>query len=234
MDKRTIRVAPQFNSTHIFPKHLSKYIIKIPINNVLFLVSKLQYPEQKVVGGENVDTKLCANDIDYNHLYELFYEKLFKIAFYITKDSYLSEDIIQEAFLKAYQKINTIKDIRKIGSWLSTITKRKAIDMVRKESRSQTIPIEDTLLEIVSRKHSVPSIESEIEVLFLHKEVQEKIKYLKPEQREVILLKINKGLRDDEIASMLDLKKSTVKTRVFRARQHLKDLLVNTPIKHSA
>ncbi|MBE4907492.1 RNA polymerase sigma factor [Bacillus luteolus] len=178
-------------------------------------------------------TRLCVNDIDYNHLYELFYEKLFKIAYYITKDLYLSEDIIQEAFLKAYQKMNTIKDVSKIGSWLSTVTKRKAIDLVRKESRSQNIPFEDTILEVISRDY-VPSIDSELDILFFVDEIREKINHLKPEQREVILLKVNKGLKDDEIADILNLKKATVKTRIFRARENLRELLLNKSIKHPA
>jgi RNA polymerase sigma factor (sigma-70 family) len=178
--------------------------------------------------------KLCVNEIDYNFLYEQFYEKLFKIAYYITKDSYLSEDIIQEAFLKAYQKVSTIKDVKKIGSWLSTITKRTAIDMVRKESRSQTLPIEDNLLEILSCKSTTPSIEKEMEVVFLTKEVYEEIKHLKPEQREVIELKVIKGLRDDEIAAVLDINKATVKTRIFRARKNLKDLLLKNTVKNTA
>ncbi|QOR65998.1 RNA polymerase sigma factor [Cytobacillus suaedae] len=167
---------------------------------------------------------LSVNEINYNHLYELFYEKLFKIAYYITKDLYLSEDIIQETFLKAFQKMNTIKDVNKIGPWLSTVTKRKAIDLVRKESKSQKIPLEDTILDIIS-SDNVPSIDSEVDVLFFVGEVQEKIKQLKPEQREVLLLKVNEGLKDDEIAAILNLKKATVKTRIFRARENLRDLL---------
>ncbi len=187
---------------------------------------------QKVVGGENV-TRLFVDEIDYNHLYELFYEKLFKIAYYITKDLYLSEDIIQEAFLKAYQKMNTIKDVSKIGPWLSTVTKRKAIDLVRKESRSQNIPFEDTILELICKDY-VPSIDSELDILFFVDEIREKINHLKHEQREVILLKVNQGLRDDEIADILNLKKATVKTRIFRARENLRDLLLNKSIKHPA
>ncbi|MDF0728513.1 RNA polymerase sigma factor [Cytobacillus sp. S13-E01] len=174
------------------------------------------------------------NETDFNTMYRLFYEKVFKAAYSITKDTFLAEDIVQETFIKAYKKLDTIVDAGKIGAWLSTIASRTAIDLMRKEKRTKLVPIEDTILDLLDCKNGNITVESEIEITMFSEEVQAEIKHLKPEQREVLLLKYTRGLRDEEIANQLHIKKATVKTRLYRARQQLKSLLLKKNIKLTA
>src|SRR4051812_8706201 len=85
--------------------------------------------------------------VDFNQIYAKYSKRLHYIAFQYIKDRFLAEDIVQEAFLKAYKKINTVEDTNKLGQWLSVITARTAIDFLRSEKRKTWMPVDPYMLE---------------------------------------------------------------------------------------
>jgi RNA polymerase sigma-70 factor (ECF subfamily) len=139
----------------------------------------------------------------------------------MTRDAYLAEDIVQETFIKAMKKAETIIDEEKAGAWLSVIARRTALDVIRRERRKAAVPMEQDMLEClgVATKQNV---EQEVESGFAAEEITGAVKKLTGSYRDILLLKIDRGLKEREIAVMLNLNPSTVKTRIFRARKQLK------------
>ncbi|MCS0824148.1 RNA polymerase sigma factor [Cytobacillus oceanisediminis] len=159
--------------------------------------------------------------MDITELYTCHYKRLYHICFSMTRDAYLAEDIVQETFIKAMKKAETIIDEEKAGAWLSVIARRTALDVIRRERRKAAVPMEQDMLEClgVATKQNV---EQEVESGFAAEEITGAVKKLTGSYRDILLLKIDRGLKEREIAVMLNLNPSTVKTRIFRARKQLK------------
>jgi RNA polymerase sigma factor (sigma-70 family) len=164
--------------------------------------------------------------IDFDELYKIHAKRLFHTACQITKDRCLAEDVVQETFIKAYKKMESIEDIEKIGPWLSAIAVRTAIDCLRAEKRRNWLPSDQTMMEqMFSDKELKPSIEKEVEIILFKEEIKLELYKLTVKYREVLILRMQYGLKEDEIAFHLNLKSATVKTRLHRARKQLKKVM---------
>ncbi|WP_058306924.1 RNA polymerase sigma factor [Gracilibacillus massiliensis] len=156
----------------------------------------------------------------YERLVDQYQSMMFYAALKIVKDRQLAEDVVQESWIKIFQHLNETK-IDKIGAWLRTITSRTAIDVLRKEKRSKSFMFDDpSLLEEISIC-STNEVEekmnwtSTIEDLEQYIEKNDKLK-------SVFDLKFKHELDDHEIARILNITHSAVKTRIFRARTLIK------------
>jgi RNA polymerase sigma factor (sigma-70 family) len=174
-----------------------------------------------------LDTRLIhIQASSFDDIYLQFHRLIYHIAYKLTKDAHLSEDIVQETFMKAYRKWDTLIDFRKIQSWLSSIANRTAIDFIRKESKRKEDLVDDQeTYDSPFVASSTRMVESEIDFHFLEEEIEEGIGMLPAPQQEVLRLKAIQGLSDKEIAQKLDLNPATVKTRYHRARKQLNVLL---------
>ncbi len=164
--------------------------------------------------------EMNAPELDFGILYETFADKVFKVAMVITKDKYLAEDIVQETFIKAYNKIDSILDLEKMGAWLSTIASRTAIDLIRKEKRSGTILVDDIIFN--ENTKAINDVEQEIEYLWMKREITQEVLQLKPALRTAFLLKYKEDMKEEDIATHLQLPIGTVKSRLYRARQQIR------------
>ncbi|MBA9024808.1 MULTISPECIES: RNA polymerase sigma factor [Bacillaceae] len=165
-----------------------------------------------------------TNDLDdhFAALYQQYSKKLNRIVYQMTKDAFLAEDIVQETFIKAFSKMETIIDSEKIGAWLTVIAKRTAIDCLRKEKRNSICPIEDTenFVEFLNQ-----SIEQKAELMELIEAVHLQINGWDPDKRKVFVLKSFHGLKEEEISQQMAIKTGTIKTWIFRSRKCLKEQL---------
>jgi RNA polymerase sigma factor (sigma-70 family) len=162
--------------------------------------------------------------IDFAEQYTLFYKKLFLISLSITRDKYLAEDVVQETFIKAMKKADTIENEEKMGAWLSVIATRTAIDLIRREKKRNWIPIDNEMLELLGKK-TKENVEQEIENICLIERIQKAIKEMALEQQELLMLRLTNGLNENEIAHILHMNPCTVKTKIYRAKKKLKLLL---------
>ncbi|MFD0826172.1 RNA polymerase sigma factor [Neobacillus sp. M.A.Huq-85] len=161
--------------------------------------------------------------IDFNQIFREYSQRLHYIAYSYTKDRFIAEDIVQEAFLKAYKKLDTVEDSNKLGAWLSAITARTAIDFLRVEKRKGLMLVDPATMEpVIGLERSGENLEEEVGIRLFKEEVNETMGCLSKEFQEVLILKIHYGLKENEIACLLNLKAATVKTRLYRARKQLK------------
>lgn len=170
--------------------------------------------------------------IDFDQLYSMYSKRLHHIAFSVVRDQFLAEDVVQETFLKAYNKWDTINDTKKIASWLSAIAARTAIDFLRAEKRKRTIPFDQTIIESILFDSSRRNItEIHVENRLFKEDLNDSLNHLSKEYMEVLILKLHYGLKEKEIAEQLQLTATTVKNRIYRARKQLIEVLTD---KYSA
>lgn len=155
----------------------------------------------------------------YEALVNAFHGDMYRYAYWLVQNKAIAEDIVQETFLRAWKSLDSLKDIDKAKSWLITILRR---ENARRFERKQfdLVDIDDHHVEDYQAISTEASMEQQL--------IQRQILKLAPEYREPLLLQVVAGFSGDEISEILTLNKNTVMTRLFRARNQLKDNLDNT------
>ncbi len=139
-----------------------------------------------------------------------------------------SLDVTQEVFIKVYNSLTKYNDEYKFSTWLYRIAHNAAIDHMRRNSmQTQSIEVENSdgtfQLQIESR---TPSPEQEHERGEWRNEIDEVVKCLPAAYRDLIILRHSKDLSYDEIAEITSLPLGTVKNRLFRAREMMRELFI--------
>ncbi|HHV19866.1 MAG TPA: RNA polymerase sigma factor [Thermoanaerobacterales bacterium] len=155
-------------------------------------------------------------------LFELFYEDVYKTSYFITRDPSLAEDATQEAFCKAFQKLDTLKESKKFGAWVKSIAARSAVDIIRR--RQHFTMVEDIAGfspddYLYNMAQTLP--ENEVVKRELQSRIKQSIYSLNPIHRQVIVMKYYLSLNTREIADTLNLPIGTVKSRLYRALKQL-------------
>lgn len=139
-------------------------------------------------------------------------------------------DLAQDAFLKAYVNLPNFRGDSKFSSWLYRLTTNLCLDFLRKRNRQKTVPLiyenddgDEEFMEIPDNSFS-PETEAERRELQIH--VREGLAELSPEMREILVLREIGGMSYDEISRQLRLEEGTVKSRIFRARKKLCNILI--------
>ncbi|MCG1022819.1 RNA polymerase sigma factor [Sutcliffiella horikoshii] len=160
--------------------------------------------------------------MDFTTLYKVHYDRVFYVSFAVIRDRQLAEDNVQETFIKAYKKWDSLEDIEKAGAWLCIIATRTAIDFVRRERKNKGCPMELDVLDSLG-KEAGHNVLAEVEAKLLKDLLDEKMKDFSKEDKKLIVLKMEKGLKEREIAKALELNPATVKSKIHRARRKLKE-----------
>ena len=140
------------------------------------------------------------------------------------------DDIAQDVFIRVYRSLPRFKFDASFFSWIYRITMNLCIDEIRKRKIRKVLSLdfltEDALEKSRKNKdHIMPS--DSIMTEERGRIVQSALQRLKPEHREILILREYKDLGYSEIAEVLDISLEAVKSRIFRARSELKILLSN-------
>lgn len=164
----------------------------------------------------------------YKKLVSLYQAKLKNVAYGITLDAEESTDIIQDVFLKVYMGIERFKGESSLYTWLRRITINESLNWVRKWKRRfrwqhQSIDQEDGWgPELVSDEAGPEKSLSNRQTSGLLKKGLDSL----PEKaRAILILKEVEGLSYDEIGELMGINKGTVSSRIFYAREKLRESL---------
>jgi RNA polymerase sigma-70 factor (ECF subfamily) len=173
-------------------------------------------------------------DLDaFEQLVKKHQRKMFNLAFRIAGDYDDASEIVQDAFVAAYRNIRNFRGASRFSTWLTTITINQARNRLKQvrtrrlhEVNSLDDPIEREDGQIMADPPSkAASVLDQLEQRDLRQKVQECIAALEPDFREVIVLRDLQEFSYDEIGMMLKVAAGTVKSRLFRAREAVKDCL---------
>lgn len=152
----------------------------------------------------------------YEALVKAYHGDIFRYAYWLCHDHAIAEDIVQETFLRAWKSLDSLNEQSKAKSWLITILRR---ENARRFERKQFNLVDIDDHQVVD-EHGVTSEASMEQQL-----IQRQMMKLSAEYREPLLLQVVGGFSGEEISEILGLNKNTVMTRLFRARNQLKDNL---------
>ena len=155
---------------------------------------------------------------DIKQIYEEYFETVNKYLFCLTHDNDISEELTQETFYKAVQKINTYKGKCKMSVWLCQIAKHLWYDQCRKKQK--TIDVEENLFDVQALESTESQVISNEEKISLYKKMQK----LDEKTREVIYLRITGELSFKEIATILDKTENWARITFYRGKNKLKEV----------
>lgn len=168
--------------------------------------------------GKKTAKRPVNSDMDKQRKYEAlvraYHRDLFRYAYWLCKDKTIAEDLVQETCLRAWKSLDSLQDEKAAKSWLITILRR---ENARRFERKQfdLVDIDD---------HGNDASVSD-DPHHQHLWLQAQIMKLEIDYREPLFLQVIGGFSGEEIADILNLNKNTVMTRLFRARNQLKEML---------
>ena len=143
---------------------------------------------------------------------------VYSMAFRMTADHHLAEDLYQEIFTKAWMQLPKLKRPEAFSGWVAAIARRTCLTAIEKRRRAREVPDED---------HAEPSVQPEMPPAFDPARVvqEEAIARLRLRDRELITLSYFEDLSSAEVAEIMGLEPGTVRVYLMRAREKLKALL---------
>jgi RNA polymerase sigma-70 factor (ECF subfamily) len=168
-----------------------------------------------------IDKVLAGQTASYTFLIERYKSMVFTIAMKIVRNREDAEEVAQDCFIKAYQKLETYKGESKFSTWLYSIVYRTAISRIRKKQ------IE--LSDISDKMYKIP--EDSVDPLELMKYEEQRefvgkaINLLPEMDAALVTLYYLNDSSVEEIEQITGLSNSNVKTKLFRARKKMYDIL---------
>jgi RNA polymerase sigma-70 factor (ECF subfamily) len=164
----------------------------------------------------------------YRVLVERYSPQVFRLAFRITGNEADAEDVVQDAFLRAYRGLAKFDERSQFSTWLYRITTNAALDLIRKrrrheDNREQASATDPDALHPTD---TLPATNPSSDRLVLSAEVKEKVEdalaRLSPKEKAAFVLRHFEGMSIAEIARTLDMGSSAAKNNIFRAVQKLR------------
>ena len=152
-------------------------------------------------------------------LYRQYAHGMFCVAMRFVKNPADAEDITQEAFIKAFQRIDQFEGNVTFGAWLKRIVINRSIDFL-KARKQHFVELQEHRLSIADEPEDW-SVEQEVDVEAVKAAMEE----LPDKYRYVVQLYLVEGYDHQEISEILDLRETTCRTRLMRGKNYLKELL---------
>lgn len=155
-------------------------------------------------------------------VYKLYYKAMFNTSLRIVRDTMEAEDIMQEAFLAAFEKINTYSGTVSFGAWLKRIVINRSLDAVSKQKAIfEDIDTHYDLRQEPDEDSQPPDLQDKMS------EVKEAINNLPDGYRIILSLYLIEGYDHDEISEIMNISSSTSRSQLSRAKQKLLNELKN-------
>jgi len=153
-------------------------------------------------------------------LYSLYSKAMFNISLRMLNSSVEAEDMLQEAFTEAFDKLHLFRYDSSFGAWLKRIVINKCINYLKKKK------VELVLSEEIL-KYERTDENDEVEPEYNMQTIQKAISMLSDGFRVVFTLYMLEGYDHQEISEILGISESTSKSQYLRAKRKLKDILIN-------
>jgi RNA polymerase sigma factor (sigma-70 family) len=153
-------------------------------------------------------------------LYRLYSKAMLNVAFRIVGNVAEAEDVLQEAFLDAFNKLKDFRQDTTFGLWLKQIVVNRSINLLRKR-RLELIELEGDHLENIPDEEAPDEDEMQYQVAL----VKEAMKQLPDGYRVVLSLYLLEGYDHEEIGQILSISENTSRTQFLRAKRKLMEIL---------
>lgn len=179
---------------------------------------------------ELIEQTLAGNQSAYADLVKRHQRFVFTLALRFAKTREDAEEIAQDCFIKAYRSLNSFQRQSKFTTWLYSIVYTTAMTALRKKRvGTDSIDDENTYIQIESQTggYDVDNAENKSRSYYLNQAIAQ----LLPDDATIITLFYNGEQSLEEIGQTMGIEPNTVKVKLFRARQRLKEKLERN-LKH--
>jgi RNA polymerase sigma-70 factor (ECF subfamily) len=153
-------------------------------------------------------------------LYDLYCKAMFNTAFNFIKDDDIAQDVMQEAFIKAFKKIETYTGEASFGSWLKRIVINQSLDWLKKQ-KLDTVELKE---EITFLPNDEPlEVDDEISMAVIYKCIEA----LPQKCKNVVKLYLLEGYDHQEVAQILEISEVASRSQLSRGKSKLKELLIH-------
>jgi len=162
-------------------------------------------------------------------IYKLYYKAMYNSSLRILNNTQEAEDVMQEAFLSAFDKIDSYKGEVSFGAWLKRIVVNKALDYL-KRNKIDALPLDEKIDQLSEEEDKNDTIETENSV----EEIKKAIELLPSGYRIVLTLYLIEAYDHEEISEILNISASTSRSQYNRAKKKLILILkdcTNKPLK---
>ena len=179
---------------------------------------------EKVDDVQLINRILSGDDTTFEILVKKYEKNVHTLVWRKIGDFHYAEEITQDTFLKVYHKLATLKDPRRFLSWVYRIATRQCVLFQRKK-RIQMRSIKDTNINVINpMAYSQYIVETQtIAATEKRRDVVQRLLSRLPEKElTVVTLHYYQGMTCQEISGFLGVSENTIKSRLYRARQRLK------------
>jgi RNA polymerase sigma-70 factor (ECF subfamily) len=159
----------------------------------------------------------------FRKLVEKYQQTAFRLAFRMLGDEDEARDVVQDSFIRIWEKFNTYNEKEKFTSWMYRIVSNRAIDSLRAISRRPVISLEKLIPE------SLETGESGIDILMENREVGELIRSITnglPEKQQLVFsLRDLQGLSTKEVQDISGMTETVIKSNLYHARKTIREKL---------
>jgi RNA polymerase sigma-70 factor (ECF subfamily) len=187
--------------------------------------------------GELVVLAASGNAAAFAELVERHQDRVYALAFHLLRDPSEAEEVVQETFLTALEKLRTFRGDAAFTTWLHRVAANASLMRLRRRKRSPESPAELPVDELMPRFDETGRIDAaprhdwskradeQLSDQQLRRAVEEAIQNLPEDYRIVFLLRDVEGLSSEEMAELLGVSVAAVKSRLHRARLALREKL---------
>jgi RNA polymerase sigma factor (sigma-70 family) len=172
-------------------------------------------------------------ELNFEDLLRPQVEYLYRLAWRFTGSVADAEDLVQDVLLKLFPRTEEMLGIQRLRPWLARVLYHQYVDSVRKRARS---PILELVVDADAEEHPMDKVPATTESPEEHAErvgsrerILEALRQLNAEQRAVVAMHDVEGYSLEELETMLETPLGTLKSRLHRARQRLRELLSMEP-----
>lgn len=173
---------------------------------------------RRVLGGESEA---------FSSLVQRHQAELYRYARNLRIDHDAASDLVQDAFVTAYTRLGQCSEPDRFRFWLFRIHRNRCLDWLR-DIRRRSVGLDEVTLEAVGTPHDSAS-DSE-----LRRAIESALDSLSHDLREAFLLKHHEGRSYQEMAELADVSVSAMKMRVHRAREALREMLIQAGLESGA
>lgn len=170
-----------------------------------------------------VESVLGGNPNDFNNLVRKYQKRLYVVILMVTHDQATAEDLVQEAFLKSFEKLRSFDKARPFYPWLAAIGMRLALNWYGRVRTKHQQEVDDGELNNVSSGNV--DLLSGLTEEQRKQELWQHVAALPDREKLAMQMFYQQELRVDEIAEILGVTPGTIKTFLHRGRAHLKNRL---------
>ncbi len=153
--------------------------------------------------------------MEFNELYEIYWDKIFRLCMGYVNDSDQAKDLAQETFITVWEKLSTFRNEANIGTWIFRIATNTCLSQIKYNKKIYTEELSDNLVEIKEE-----TLDEEIKMLYHF--ISEF-----PELDRIIISLELEGIKQSEISKIVGLSDSNVRVKIHRIKEKLTEKFKN-------